>query len=686
MNRFFWSLCDLEGKRSAFLQFNDSREGCFSPQFIPLAESLAGNVAIGLAQRKAKEALINSEKKFRNIFDSTSDAIFIHDLEGRFLEVNQTACKRLGYTREELLQMTPMEIDGAESALLAKERINALKEVQQQVFEVTHRRKDGVEFPVEINSRAIEYEGKSCALSVVRDITERKQAELALRESEEKFRNFTEQSFVGFYVNQDGLFKYVNPKFADIFGYSIDECLDGMHFRQLVHIEDLETVQEQVRRRVAGEIESVQYTFRGVKKKGEIIHVSIYGSSLMYQGRPAAIGTMLDITKELEMEKRIAQSQRMEAIGSLAGGIAHDFNNILFPIVGMSEMLLEDLPQDSPEHENAVEIYNAGRRGSDLVKQILVFSRQSEQKKMPIRIQQILKEVMKLSRSTVPANIEITQDIQSDCSMVQADPTQVHQIAMNLITNAYHAVESKSGKIAVGLKGVEIECGQLPESDLLPGRYAVLSVSDTGSGIDPIIMDKIFEPYFTTKEQGKGTGLGLAVVYGIVKDHHGDIKVNSELGKGTTFNVYLPIMAKAEKTVSIEGKEEFPTGHERILLIDDEEAIAKLERQMLERLGYKVTMRVNSLEALEVFKAKPNSFDLVISDMTMPNMTGDQLGRELIKIRQDIPIIICTGFSERLNQENAASIGVKGFLMKPIVKAEMARMVRKVLDKAKTKS
>ena len=518
------------------------------------------------------------------------------------------------------------------------------------------------------------------------DITERKAAENELRESEEKFRNFTEQSFVGFYIIQDDVFKYVNPKFADIFGYSVDECMDGMHLRQLVHTDDLATVQGQVRRRVAGEIDVVQHTFRGVKKSGEVIHVSIYGSSLTYHGRPAAIGTMLDITKDLEMEKRLAQSQRMEAIGSLAGGIAHDFNNILFPIVGMSELLLEDFPPDSPEYKNAQEIFNAGKRGSDLVQQILAFSRQSELKKIPIRIQQILKEVMKLSRSTIPVNIDITQDIQSNCGMVQADPTQVHQIAMNLITNAYHAVESKSGEIAVRLREVEIESGQLLDSDLLPGSYALLSVSDTGVGIDPAILQKIFEPYFTTKEQGKGTGLGLAVVYGIVKEHQGDIKVYSELGKGTTFNVYLPIMAKAEKPAPAEGNAGSWVGHERILLVDDEGPIAKLEKRILERLGYTVTMRVSSWEALEAFKAKPESFDLVISDMTMPQMTGDQLAKELISIRADIPIIICTGFSERLNQETAGSIGVKGFLMKPIIKSELAKMVRKVLDDAKSKN
>ena len=510
----------------------------------------------------------------------------------------------------------------------------------------------------------------------------RRIAEQNLRESEEKFRSFTEHSFVGFYVNQDGLFKYVNPKFAEIFAYAVDECTNGMHFRQLVHPEDLAVVEEQVRRRSAGEIDSAQYKFRGIKKTGEIVHAEIYGSSLVYQGKPAVIGTILDVTKELEMEKRLAQSQRMEAIGSLAGGIAHDFNNILFPIVGLSELLLEDLPADGPQYENAREILKAGQRGSDLVKQILTFSRQSEQRKMPIRIQQILKEVMKLIRATIPVNIQITQDIQPDCPLVLADPTQIHQIAMNLITNAYHAVGQTKAGISVRLRETELVPHAFPESDLPPGRYALLSVADTGSGIDPLIIDKIFEPYFTTKEEGKGTGLGLAVVYGIVKEHQGDIRLHSDLGKGTKFDVYLPIMAETEETVSIEKREDLARGTERILLVDDEEPIIRLEKQILERLGYHVTERTSSYDALREFAAQPSSFDLLISDMTMPNMTGDQLAREFMAVRPDFPVIICTGFSERLNRENAAAAGIRGFLMKPIVKSEMARMVRKVLDEA----
>ncbi len=393
-----------------------------------------------------------------------------------------------------------------------------------------------------------------------------------------------------------------------------------------------------------------------------------------------AIATVRDITERKRFESHLQRTQKMESIGNLAGGIAHDFNNILFPIIGLAELMLEDLPPESLERENAREILNAGLRGSDLVKQILAFSRQSEHKKTPVRVQQILREVLKLGRSTIPADIEIVSDIQKDCGLVMADPTQVHQIAMNLITNAYHAVEEAGGKIVVSLK--ETEAGGEDERrwPLRAGRYAVLSVSDTGPGIDPAVADKIFEPYFTTKAQGKGTGLGLAVVYGIVKNHRGEVRVQSKAGKGATFNVYLPLMEKSEPPATEKSTPVHPTGSERILLVDDEESIARLGQQMLERLGYRVTSCTSSEKALELFRAEPEAYDLVVTDMTMPRLTGDQLARKMLSIRPGTPIIICTGFSERISRDKAAAMGTRGLLMKPIVSSELASMVRKVID------
>jgi len=299
---------------------------------------------------------------------------------------------------------------------------------------------------------------------------------------------------------------------------------------------------------------------------------------------------------------------------------------------------------------------------------------------IPVRVQNVLKEVLKLGRSTIPANIEIHQNIQQDCGLVMADPTQIHQIAMNLITNASHAMENKNGVIDIELKEFILKNNDLPDTVLKSGQFIRLSVSDNGTGMSQHIVHKIFEPYFTTKEQGKGTGLGLAVVYGIVKEHGGDIKVYSELGKGTTFNIYLPLMEKSSEVVTLEKVTKTSTGTESILLVDDELSVAKLEGQMLSRLGYQVTVKNSSGDALDTFKSNPDSFDLVISDMTMPGMTGDQLSKALLSIQPNIQIIICTGFSERINEEESKNIGVKGFLMKPVVKAEMAQMVRQVLD------
>ncbi len=383
------------------------------------------------------------------------------------------------------------------------------------------------------------------------------------------------------------------------------------------------------------------------------------------------------------LEDRLQQAQRMESIGSLAGGIAHDLNNILFPISGLSEMLLDEIPPGNSAHENIEQIYKSAQRGSDLVKQILAFSRQSNPQKLPIRIQPILKEVLKLSRATIPMNIEITSHIKVDCGMVSADPSQVHQIAMNLITNAYHAVEINGGTINIELKETELEKDALPDNSMKPGKYACIIISDTGIGINRGLISKIFEPYFTTKELGKGTGLGLSVVHGIVLEHGGDIRVYSEPGKGTAFHVYLPLLEDAIESKTAAVTREYPKGCENILLVDDEEPIIRMEQMMLERLGYQITTRMSSPDALTVFKANPSGFDLVISDRGMPNMTGEQLTMELITIRPNIPVILCTGFSDENDEKRAMDLGVKGFLKKPVARGDLAEMVRKVLDEAK---
>jgi nitrogen-specific signal transduction histidine kinase/CheY-like chemotaxis protein len=378
----------------------------------------------------------------------------------------------------------------------------------------------------------------------------------------------------------------------------------------------------------------------------------------------AVIETVNNITETKNLQEQLRKAQKMEALGTLAGGIAHDFNNMLFPIIGMSELLLEDLPSDSPEYENAKVINEAGKRGVELVKQILAFSRQSDDRKMPTRLRPILKEVIKLVRSTIPSDISISHDIQGDCGYVMADPIQIHQVAMNLITNAYHAVENGGGKISILLRETNLGADNLAGRSSSPGRFAELIVSDTGAGIDSTIRDKIFEPYFTTKAQGKGTGLGLSTVYGITKEHKGGISVKSEVGEGTTFTVYLPLMPTADDAVPVETTQSLSLGNERVFLVDDEASIAPVEKRMLERSGYRVTSRSSSLEALETFTAAPNAFDLVLTDRRMPILTGDQLGKAMVAIRSEIPVIICTGFSDRIDRETASGVGIKGLIRK----------------------
>lgn len=392
------------------------------------------------------------------------------------------------------------------------------------------------------------------------------------------------------------------------------------------------------------------------------------------------IGIAKDITHDLEVEKRLRQSQKMESIGTLAGGIAHDFNNILFPIIGYTDMLLNDVPKESPFRSSLEKIYSGAMRAKDLVKQILTFAHQESNELMLISMQPIIKEALKFIRSTIPTTIEIKQDVNGDCGSVKADPTQIYQIVMNLATNAYHAMEETGGELQVNLKEIALCKKDVLSPDMEPGNYACLTIIDTGAGMNKVVIEKIFDPFFTTKEKGKGTGMGLSVVHGIVKSMEGIIQVNSEPGKGTKFYIYLPIFRKNLKNQNTQIKKRIKEGSEQILLVDDDEAIITMEKEMLERLGYQVISRTNSIEALEVFCANHDKFDIVITDLAMPKMPGDKLSAELRKINPDIPIVLCTGFSEAMSEEKAASLGIKGFLMKPIVMMDLADKIREVLD------
>ena len=470
-----------------------------------------------------------------------------------------------------------------------------------------------------------------------------------------------------------------------IFGTEYSDHYLTLH--KVVHIiPDLKILKNQAEKTLSSSRNfEFEFPARRVSDRSKI-HIFLKAQQILNKnGKPVKLtGIIQDITDRYKVEKEkrelqieLAQAQKIETIGTLAGGITHDFNNILSPIIGMTEILLEDMTPGSTEYENTRQILIAGQRGSNLVKRIQAFSRQAEDRLIPVRIQDILEETINLCRPTIPADIEITNNIQSECGLVMADPVHLHQIVMNLITNAYHAVEETSGRITVTLKETNNRDGDLPE----PGQYAVLSVSDTGCGIDPAVMDRIFEPYFTTKDKSKGTGLGLSVASGIITKLNGEIRVSSETGKGTTFDVYLPLTEEIPEPAP-EVQEEVPkTGEGSILMVDDEEVITQIGKQMLERAGYSVITYTNSPAALDTFKKDPAAFDLVISDMTMPKMTGDQFARQIMSVRSDIPIIICTGFSERIDKERAMSMGIKGFLPKPFSAHDLLRTVRDALNK-----
>jgi signal transduction histidine kinase/ActR/RegA family two-component response regulator len=396
-------------------------------------------------------------------------------------------------------------------------------------------------------------------------------------------------------------------------------------------------------------------------------------------------GTIQDISQQIEAEKekrelenQLRQSQKMETIGTLAGGIAHDFNNLLASIMGFSELALEDSQPDTIQHENLKCVLVAAQRAADLVGQILTFARQTDTEKAHIEMKHVLTEAIKLLRSTLPSTIRIVERVTSK-SAVLAAPTQMHQVIVNLCSNASHAMQETGGVLAISLNDVELGATHInPSGPVKAGPFLKLTIADTGHGIAPEIKDRIFDPYYTTKKPGEGTGIGLSVVQGIVRSHGGFITVDSEAGQGATFNVFLPIIDREEMPQEISSNQVIG-GNERILLVDDEVLVIQMGSQMLERLGYEVTSRTSSLEAFELFQKASHKFDLVITDMTMPELTGDRLAKMITNIRPEIPIILCTGYSNRLDRATIADAGIRAILYKPLVKTELANTIRNVL-------
>lgn len=409
------------------------------------------------------------------------------------------------------------------------------------------------------------------------------------------------------------------------------------------------------------------------------LHISYYP---YFQDDGSVAGTVentRDSTSRKKLEEQLQQAQKMEAIGTLAGGIAHDFNNILGAIMGYTEMLAWDIPDSVDLQKKVQQILKASDRAKELVHQILSFSRQHDQERKPVQMYLIIKEALKLLKASLPSTIEIRQEISAKRSTVLANPTQIHQVLMNLCTNAHHAMRETGGVLTVKLYTEEVSADQALQYDLAEGHYLALAVVDTGHGMSVTTKERIFDPYFTTKKKGEGTGLGLSVIHGIMKAHDGAVIAQSEVGQGSTFTAFFPMTEDKEDKVP-QPADSLPTGRERILFVDDEPVLVEIGGQMLQHLGYAAECVSDSVEALRIFQASPDDFDLVITDMTMPHMTGDILAREILKVKPGLPIIMATGFSELMTEEKAKRAGITDFSMKPLVVRELASIIRRVLD------
>jgi PAS domain S-box-containing protein len=657
-----------------------------------LNKDVQGNIAditcigIDLTERRvAEKKLIKQKKLFETMFHTISDGVIITDTRREIQLANKSVEHTFGYEPEELLgQNTEMLYADQEKYREAGETVfgeNAKK--PEDIFVTQYRHKSGRKFPVEILGAKLFDDNNRWIgnLGIVRDITDRKQAEAALRESEKKYRSMMEAFADPLYIcSPDFTVEYMNPAMIRRIGrdatgerchfalHGLDAMCDWCAFDKVLSGDKVET-------NVKSPLDQRDYRVTHMpirNQNGTISKMTIFRDITDY---------LQAVSEKEKAQAQLMQAQKMESIGILAGGIAHDFNNILSSIIGFTELALDEVPTGTTTEDSLQEVHSAGKRAKELVKQILAFARQSDEKRSPIQPRMIVEEVLKFIRSTIPSTIKIRQDIKSD-SLIMGNATQVHQVLMNLCTNAAHAMEDSGGVLIVKLKDVVVKKeNSLNTLGLSPGDYVEIAVADTGVGIAPEIIGSIFDPYFTTKDSGEGTGMGLAMVHGIVESYGGRITVDSRLGKGTTFSIYLPVTGK-RSAVGAYVPEQLPSGKERILFVDDELTLAKMGSKILTRLGYAVTTRTSSIEALELFRAKPGAFDLVITDMTMPNLTGDKLAVELMKIRGDIPIILCTGYSKKISDETALEIGIKAFTYKPMVRADLAKTVRKVLDDA----
>jgi len=644
-----------------------------------------GTVTDITEDRKICDALIESEERFKMLAENIPVGLSVMNANGKFDYFNPQFMSMFGYDlgnmpdkrtwfenaypdasyRKNMTALSEKDWDNSSKGMV-RERIST-------VFTCDGRKRL-------VHMRGV-FMGNGKQLITYDDITEQKQAEDALRESEERFRTIFESARDSIFIkDRHHRYTLVNPAMARTFKRPASEIL-GMTAKDLFGDQAGEHSRESDTKVLKGQIvDEVQTVpINGSRGIFHVIKAPIYSCPSEITG---ICGITRDITRTQQLEAQLRQSQKLEAIGTLSGGIAHDFNNILGAIIGYAELSLINGNMDCYDRyeNNLKQIIKACQRARDLIKQILAISRKSDQNKQYIRVQPIIKETIQLLRATLPSTVEIRQHIEPSDDCIFADSTQIHQIMMNICTNAAYAMKDKGGILEVGSMQTaltEEQCDRYPNAH--PGPYCKLSVTDTGCGINQDVLERIFDPYFTTKPKGKGTGLGLAVVNGIVTGCGGFIQVESKAGIGSAFDIFLPSFKKKEK-VSIREQRPILRGTERVLFVDDEPSLVEVSKYALEQLGYQVTAVTSSLKALEIFSENPDGYDLVVTDMTMPQMTGDKLASEIMKIRNDIPIIMCTGFSEGMDRNKALHMGIKEFMVKPFIIKELADTIRNVLS------
>ncbi len=691
----------------AFQLLYDYNHGCEATGYTPGAINIPGNIDTGFTIVTQKNIdLFDSEIRLNqaiqhhelsqqfslisSMIENVEELAIAADIHGQIVYANSASLRFCGYQKKELVGLNIDDIFEF-TALQRSQITHCIDDETAKNFEATAVRKNGSLFPVNISVSPLRSESAARGVAIIStNISERNRSRKALIDSHVRFLTVLDSIDADIYV-------------ADMNSYEV--LLINKHMREsfgenLVGKTCYEVLRNEVG--VCSNCTNSQLVDSNGKPAGPCVwegknsitgrwYINYDRAIKWVDGRLVRLQIATDITRIKDLEKeslriqaQLQQAQKMEAIGTLAGGIAHDFNNILSAVIGYTEIVLGDIAENTSQHRNLQEVLRAGNRARDLVNQILMFSRQTEKELKPVKINQIVIETLKLLRASLPTTIRIEPKLRSN-SAVLADPTQIHQVLMNLCTNAAHAMREMGGLLKIELSDSILDSSFIEQHPYLSaGAYIKLRISDSGHGMEQKIVDRIFDPFFTTKERGEGTGMGLAVVQGIVKSHGGTITVDSAIGEGSSFDVYLPVI-EHEADTDIRPKVIMPTGTEQVLFVDDEKALAELGRQILKRLGYNVTTRTSSIEALELFMAQPDKFDLVITDMTMPNMTGDELAAKMMEIRADIPVILCTGYSERISKDKAHEIGIKEFVLKPIIMSDMALTVRKVLDECNLK-